>query len=207
MATPIGRLTKKTQCQLSASVSSPPASRPSEPPATDTNTYALIARARSAACGNSVTMIARITDAWAAAPTPWSSRAPISAASLGAMPHSSEAAVKVTRPARKTRLRPSEVAEPAGQQQQAAERDEERVDDPGQVRLAEAEVAAGSTGSATFTIVTSSTIISCAKQTTIERGPAAAVGDGWRGGGGELSYWIPLVVAAVSGLKWRPPPK
>jgi hypothetical protein len=34
-----------------------------EPPATETNTYALIARARSTACGNSVTMIARITDA------------------------------------------------------------------------------------------------------------------------------------------------
>ena len=45
---PIGRLTKNTQCQLSAWVSTPPASSPSEPPATDTNTYALIARARSA---------------------------------------------------------------------------------------------------------------------------------------------------------------
>ena len=38
VAAPIGRLTKKTQCQLSASVSTPPASRPREPPATDTNT-------------------------------------------------------------------------------------------------------------------------------------------------------------------------
>ena len=63
VAMPIGRLTKKTQCQLSAWVSTPPASRPSEPPATETNTYALIARARSPACGNSVTMIARITEA------------------------------------------------------------------------------------------------------------------------------------------------
>ena len=47
VATPIGRLTKKTQCQLRAWVSTPPASSPSEPPATDTNTYALIARARA----------------------------------------------------------------------------------------------------------------------------------------------------------------
>ena len=37
-------------------------------------------------------------------------------------------------------LSPGQVAEPAGQEQQAAERHEERVDDPGQVRLAEAEV-------------------------------------------------------------------
>ncbi len=35
---PIGMFTKNTQCQLSASVSTPPASSPSEPPATDTNT-------------------------------------------------------------------------------------------------------------------------------------------------------------------------
>ena len=38
VARPIGRLTKKTQCQLSASVSRPPARSPSEPPATDTKT-------------------------------------------------------------------------------------------------------------------------------------------------------------------------
>ena len=38
VARPIGTLTKKIQCQLSACVRSPPASRPSEPPATETNT-------------------------------------------------------------------------------------------------------------------------------------------------------------------------
>ena len=72
------------QRQLRASVRRPPASRPSQPPATDTNTYAPIARARSASAGNSVTMIARITEAWAAAPTPWSRRAPIMRALRGA---------------------------------------------------------------------------------------------------------------------------
>ena len=70
VAMPIGMFTKKTQCQLSVSVSTPPARSPSEPPATDTKTYAPIARERSAAPGNSVTMIARITDACAAAPMP-----------------------------------------------------------------------------------------------------------------------------------------
>src|ERR1700684_1685607 len=44
VARPIGRLTKKIQCQDSAWVSTPPASSPSEPPATAANTYALIAR-------------------------------------------------------------------------------------------------------------------------------------------------------------------
>ena len=38
VATPIGMFTKKTQCQLSASVSTPPARSPSEPPATETKT-------------------------------------------------------------------------------------------------------------------------------------------------------------------------
>ena len=37
VAMPIGRLTKKIQCQLMASVSTPPASRPIEPPAEATN--------------------------------------------------------------------------------------------------------------------------------------------------------------------------
>ena len=37
VASPIGRLTKKIQCQLIASVSTPPTSSPIEPPATATN--------------------------------------------------------------------------------------------------------------------------------------------------------------------------
>ena len=62
-------------------------------------------------------------------------------------------------------LAPDQVAEPAGQQQQAAEGDQERVDDPGQVAWLKWR-SCWIDGSATFTIVTSSTIISCARQTT-----------------------------------------
>ena len=58
-----------------------------------------------------------------------------------------------------------QVAEPAGEQQQAAERDQVRVDDPGEARLGEAEVA-WIDGSATFTTVASSTIISMPTQST-----------------------------------------
>ena len=72
-----------------------------------TPTYALIARVRSLGMGNSVMMIARITEAWAAAPTPCTKRAAISAHWLGAMPHRSDAAMNVTRPARNTRLEPA----------------------------------------------------------------------------------------------------
>ena len=166
MAAPIGRLTKKTQCQLSASVSRPPTSRPSEPPATETNTYAPIARARAAASGNSVTMIARITDAWAAAPTPWSRRAAISAPSLVANPHSSEANVKTTRPARKTRLRPARSpSRPA-----SSSRLPKVTRKPLTTQVRSDWLKPRScwmAGSATFTIVASRTIISWAKQTMI----------------------------------------
>ena len=37
VAIPIGMLMKKIQCQLSACVSTPPASRPTDPPAEATN--------------------------------------------------------------------------------------------------------------------------------------------------------------------------
>ena len=103
----MGRLTKKIQCQFSSWVRAPPASSPSEPPATAVNTYALIARARSVGVGNSITMIARITEACIAAPMPCRKRAAINSVELSAAPHSSEAIVNRVTPARNTRLRPS----------------------------------------------------------------------------------------------------
>ena len=88
-----------------------------------------------------MTMMARITEACRAAPTPWTGRAATSVVELSAAPQSSEASVNRATPTRNTRLRPIRIAEPAGQQQEAAERDEEGVDDPGQVALGEVEVA------------------------------------------------------------------
>ena len=166
VAMPTGRLTKNTQCQLRASVSRPPASSPSEPPATETNTYAPIARARSAASGNSVTMIARITDAWAAAPTPCSRRAAISAPWLGATPHKSDASVKTTRPARNTRLRPRRSPRRPARSSRLPKVTRKALTT--HVRFAWLKPrSCWIDGRATFTIVTSRTIISCAKQTTI----------------------------------------
>ena len=71
---------------------------------------------------------------------PGRSAPPISISWLTEAAQSSEAAVKMARPTRKTRRWPTQVAEPSRQQQQAAEGDHVGVDDPGQLALAEAEI-------------------------------------------------------------------
>ena len=58
-----------------------------------------------------------------------------------------------------------QVAQPAGDEQEAAEGDQVGVDDPGQRRLGEVQVG-WIAGRATFTIVASTTIISCPRRTT-----------------------------------------
>src|SRR4051794_580122 len=125
-----------------------------------------MARARVSGSGNSVTMIARITEAWAAAPTPCRKRAPIRTPSLDARPQSSEASVKTTSPAWKTRLRPA----------RSPRRPASRSRLPKVMRKASTTQVRPDwlkwrsrwmAGSATFTIVTSRTIISWARQTTM----------------------------------------
>src|SRR4051794_3213475 len=111
-------------------------------------------------------MMARITEAWAAAPTPCSRRAPISAPSVGATPHNSDATVNVTRPARNTRLRPTRSPRRPARSSRLPNVTRNALTT--QVRSAWLKPRSRwIDGSATFTIVTSSTIISCAKQTTI----------------------------------------
>src|SRR5579872_4464622 len=207
VATPIGRLTKKTQCQLRAWVRSPPARRPREPPATETNTYALIARARSAASVNSVTMIARITEAWAAAPTPCRNRAAISAPWLGATPQSSEATVKIVRPERNTRLRPARSPSRPARSSRLPKVMRKALTT--QVRLAWLKWRSRwIEGSATFTIVTSRTIMSCARQTTISVGQRRlAEGVGVGDERVMRLIGVPTCRLVDPELKWRPPPE
>ena len=107
VSTPIGRLTKKIQCQLIAWVRTPPASRPIEPPADATKAYMPIALACSRGSGNSVTIMPRITAEVSAPPTPWMNRAITSTSWDPASPHSTEAAVKTISPATKMFRRPS----------------------------------------------------------------------------------------------------
>ena len=104
---PIGTLMKKIQCQLRASVSSPPVSRPIEPPATLTKVNADIAFRRSLGIGNSTTIRARIAEEQMALPKPCTKRAAISVASLSAMPQRIEATTKIEMPARNMRVRPT----------------------------------------------------------------------------------------------------
>src|SRR3954453_3136706 len=111
-------------------------------------------------------MIARITEAWAAAPTPCRKRAPISAPSLGARPHSSEATVKITRPVSKTHLRPARSPRRPASSSRLPNVMRKALTT--QVRPAWLKWrSCWIEGSATFTIVTSSTIISWARQTTM----------------------------------------
>ena len=107
MTIPIGRLTKKIQCQLTAWVIRPPASRPIEAPAEATKLKMPIAFARSAGSGNMVTTMPRITAVLTAPPIPWRKRAATSIGWLIDSPHNSEAAVNMKRPIRKIRLRPT----------------------------------------------------------------------------------------------------
>ena len=62
--------------------------------------------ARSAGLGNSVTMMATITEADSAPPMPWTKRAVTSMAWLSADPQAMEARVNSVTPARNTFLRP-----------------------------------------------------------------------------------------------------
>ena len=67
-----------------------------------------------------------------AAPAPWTNLAAISIPGPAARPHASEAATNDRDPGEEHPLPANQVAQPAAEQQQAAERDEERVHHPAQ---------------------------------------------------------------------------
>jgi hypothetical protein len=98
---------KKIQCQLIASVNTPPASSPIDPPADATNPYTPIALACSPGAGNIVTIIPKITAEVSAPPTPCTNRAPINTPCDGATAHASDATVNTANPARNTRRCPT----------------------------------------------------------------------------------------------------
>ena len=107
---PIGTLTKKIQCQLTAWVIRPPATSPTAAPAEATKLKIPKAFACSAGSGNMVTIIARITAELAAPPTPWMKRAAIRNGCEVERPQAREAAVKTATPIMKTRLPPTRSA-------------------------------------------------------------------------------------------------
>ncbi len=163
--TPIGTLTKKIQCQLTACVMTPPASSPTAPPADATNAKTPIALACSRGCGNIATIIPSTTDEVSAPPAPWTNRAMISTCWFPARPHRADAAVNTPSPVRKTRRRPA----------RSPNRPASSSSPPNAIRYAfttharAAAVKCSSVridGSATFTMVASSTIMSMLPHST-----------------------------------------
>ncbi len=140
VAMPTGTLMKKIQCQLMASVSTPPASRPIDPPAEATNPKTPIAFACSRGSGNIFTIIAE------------HHRRGQGAAGALHEARADQHALALREGAQHRRGREDgeadqedpaladQVAEAAGQQQQAAERDQVGVHHPRQVALGEVEV-------------------------------------------------------------------
>ena len=139
---PIGRLTRKIQCQLKAPVSRPPSSTPMLPPPAHTKPYTPIALARSAGCWNRFMISDSATADTTAPPRPCTARAAISQAWVCASPQASEA-TREQRDAEQEQLAVAvQVAEPAAEQQEAAEGEHVGVDHPDQRGLGELQVRA-----------------------------------------------------------------
>ena len=100
---PIGTFTRKIQCQLIASVSTPPSRTPIDPPPAATKPMTPIAFARSPGSVNRVMISESATAATIAPPTPCTARAPIRNSCEPATPQASDAPVNRARPARKSR--------------------------------------------------------------------------------------------------------
>ena len=164
-ATPIGMLTRKIQCQLSASVSTPPASTPITPPAESTKPNRPIAFARSACSVKRVIRSESATAATIAPPTPCAARAINRNSCEFATPQASEAAVKSAIPIRNSRRcpkrspsRPPSSRKPPNVSRYAFTTHASDVcEKPRSSRI---------DGRATFTIVPSSTIIRSPRQST-----------------------------------------
>src|SRR5205085_2541039 len=160
---PTGTLTKKIHGQEKYCVRTPPRIRPTAEPPIAIAAQTASARARSAPSSKVVEMIESAAGEISAAPRPCNAREPTSIASLEARPSRSEAPVKITRPSRKSRLRPS----------RSPARPPSRRKPPKtsvyaltiHCRLpSERWRSLWIEGRATFTIVASSTTMNCARQ-------------------------------------------
>ena len=100
---------KKIQLQLSRSVIRPPTSGPIARASADTPAQMPIAVPRWRA-GNVATMIDSVAGFIRAAPTPWTTRAPISTSGPFASPQRNDEPMKIRRPMTKIRRRPKRSA-------------------------------------------------------------------------------------------------
>src|SRR3954451_8073022 len=163
-AMPTGTLTKKIHRQENDCVSQPPSTSPKAEPPIAIAAQTPSARARSFPSENVVEMIESAAGEISAAPRPCSARKPISIPELAARPFSSEAAVKMTSPMRKSRLRPRRS--PARPPSKRKPPNTSVYALTIHWRLAsESPRSFWIDGSATFTIVASRTTMNCARQT------------------------------------------
>ena len=140
---PIGTLTRKIQCQLSASVRIPPSRTPIVPPPAATNPKTPIAFARSVGSVKRVTMSESATaETIARAETLQRAGSRPACACEVASPQPSDARVKSTIPIRNRRRWPKRSPRPTRQEQEPAEREQIRVRDPGKRALREPEIRA-----------------------------------------------------------------
>src|SRR5688572_3215873 len=132
-------LTRNTQCQLSASVSSPPISTPTVPPPAITKPNTPIALARSASSVNSSMISDSATADTTAPPNPWIARAAISSVceAAGERRQGEEHDPVQEHPAMAV-----EIAQPPAQQQEAAIGQQVGIHHPHQRGLGKTEVAA-----------------------------------------------------------------
>ena len=137
---PTGTLTKKIHGHESVSTRSPPSTRPTAPPPTAIAAQTPSAFVRSAPSRNVVVTIESAAGETSAAPSPWRPRARISIVSPVASAQSSEAPVKSDEPGEEHALASDQVAGAPAEQQEAAEQQRVRVDDPLEVRFGHLEI-------------------------------------------------------------------
>src|SRR3954451_6426743 len=163
-AMPTGTFTKKIHRQENDCVSQPPRTSPKAEPPIAIADQTPSARARYFPSATVVEMIGRAAGEISAAPRPCSARKPISIPELAARPFSSDAAVKMTSPMRKSRLRPRRS--PARPPSKRKPPNTSVYALTIHWRLAsESPRSFWIDGSATFTIVASRTTMNCARQT------------------------------------------
>src|SRR5215207_7151269 len=138
---PIGTLTNSTHSQPAHSVSMPPSRTPTAPPEPTAAPQTPIALLRSEPSAKSTVTSDSAAGESSAAPRPWTARAATSQPALWASPPASDAAANRIRPATNRRRRPSRSAiDTTAEQQEAAEHEHVRVDDPRQVVRREPEL-------------------------------------------------------------------
>ena len=138
-AMPIGRLMKKTQRQESVSVSRPPSTRPTAPPPAAIALQMPSAFVRSAPSAKVVVTIERAAGETSAAPRPCSARPPTSTPDDVAIPLIERRDGEDDHAGDEEPLPSEQVGRAAAEQEEAAEDERVRVDDPLQARRAEVQ--------------------------------------------------------------------